>query len=108
MTRLTPKSRAERELDEIELIFKALAHHARRHILVVLKARGGQMTAGDIAKRFSCAWPTTTRHLRQLEDAGLVSTTKDGRESIYKLETKKLNSVLGDWLNWFNDTQKGE
>ena len=82
------KSKAERELEELEEVFKALSHNVRRHILVVLNARGGQMTAGDIASRFSCAWPTTTRHLRQL---------------IYFLDKKKLNSVVGDWLHWFNE-----
>ena len=99
------KSKAERELEELEEVFKALSHHARRHILVVLNARGGQMTAGDIASRFSCAWPTTTRHLRQLENAGLVKTKKKGREQIYLLDKAKLNSVVGDWLHWFNEQE---
>lgn len=98
-----PKSRAERELEEYEEVFKALAHHSRRHILVVLNSRGGQMSAGEIAKRFSCSWPTTTRHLRQLETAGLVTTQKDGREQIYFINKKKLNRVVGKWLNWFNE-----
>lgn len=97
------KSKAERELEELEDVFKALSHNARRHILVVLNARGGQMTAGEIASRFSCSWPTTTRHLRQLEHAGLVQTKKEGREQIYFLNKEKLNSVVGDWLNWFNE-----
>lgn len=95
-------SKAEKELETIDEVFKALSHEARRHILVVLNARDGKMSAGDIARRFSCSWPTTTRHLRQLENAGLVKTKKEGREQIYYLETSKLNTVVGDWLNWFN------
>ena len=97
------KSRAERELDELEEVFKALAHNARRHILVVLQSRGGQMSAGEIAKRFSCSWPTTTRHLRQLENAGLVFVKKEGREQIYNVNVNKLNHVVGNWLGWFNE-----
>ena len=31
------------------------------------------MTAGDIAGRFHVAWPTISRHLKVLEDAGLTS-----------------------------------
>ena len=58
------------------------------------------MTAGEIAKRFSCSWPTTTRHLRQLEQAGLVSVEKHGRESLYILNRKKLHKVVGGWLSW--------
>jgi DNA-binding transcriptional ArsR family regulator len=59
------------------------------------------MTGGDIADRFACSWPTTTRHLRVLEQAGLVSVEKRGRERIYKLELGRLVGVTGGWLDWF-------
>jgi DNA-binding transcriptional ArsR family regulator len=59
------------------------------------------MTAGDIADRFHCSWPTTTRHLRVLESAGLVTVEKRGRERIYKLQTERLLAVAGGWLEWF-------
>jgi DNA-binding transcriptional ArsR family regulator len=59
------------------------------------------MTAGDIADRFHCSWPTTSRHLRVLEDAGLVAVEKRGRERIYKLATARLLDVAGAWLDWF-------
>ncbi len=90
-----------RELKEVDGIFKALAHASRRHVLLVLHFRGGEMSAGDIADRFACSWPTTTRHLRVLEDAGLVRVTQRGRERFYRLEKKRLQSVVGDWLTWF-------
>jgi len=60
------------------------------------------MTAGDIARRFSCSWPTTTRHLRQLEQAGLVCVERVGRERIYRLEAERLRRVVGDWIAWFD------
>lgn len=84
-----------------ERVFRALAHPSRRHILLVLHARGGRVTAGDIARRFACSWPTTTRHLRELERAGLVSVEKQGRERFYRLETERLRAVVGDWLAHF-------
>jgi predicted DNA-binding protein (MmcQ/YjbR family) len=59
------------------------------------------MTAGEIAERFSCRWPTTTRHLRELESAGLVSVEKRGRERVYHLKAGRLRSVAGEWLDWF-------
>lgn len=90
-----------RELEDVDVIFKALAHASRRHVLLVLHFRGGEMSAGDIADRFACSWPTTTRHLRVLEDAGLVRVTQHGRERFYRLESKRLQSVVGDWLTWF-------
>jgi DNA-binding transcriptional ArsR family regulator len=88
------------ELDAIEAVFAALAHETRRHILVVLKARGGSMSAGDIADRFDCAWPTVTRHLQTLERAGLVRVEARGRERIYALDTERLDRVAGHWIRW--------
>lgn len=92
---------AEQRLADLESVFAALAHEQRRHILLTLRFRGGQMTAGAIADRFACSWPTTTRHLRVLQDAGLVSVERHGRERIYKLEADRLLAVTGDWLAWF-------
>lgn len=89
------------ELEAQDAVFAALAHASRRHILVVLHARGGRVRAGDIASRFACSWPTTTRHLRVLEDAGLVSVEQEGRERFYVLERARLREVAGDWLKGF-------
>lgn len=61
------------------------------------------MTAGAIADRFHCSWPTTTRHLKVLREAGLVTVEKQGRERIYALEGDRLRRVVGDWLAWFGD-----
>ena len=88
-------------LAEVEAVFAALAHASRRQILLVLLFRGGEMLAGDIADRFACAWPTTTRHLRVLESAGLVHVEKRGRERVYRLDRERLRAVAGGWLEWF-------
>ena len=64
------------------------------------------MTAGEIAQRFSCSWPTTTRHLRVLQRAGLLRVKKLGRERVYKLDVAKLRGTLGKWLQWFEDSQQ--
>ena len=91
---------AARRLEDLESVFGALNHASRRHVLLVLKFRGGRMTAGEIAKRFSCSWPTTTRHLKVLQQAGLVRVEKQGRERIYVLEQDRL-AVVREWLGWF-------
>ena len=82
-------------------MFGALAHPSRRQILLVLLFRGGRMTAGQIAERFSCAWPTTTRHLRVLLAAGLIKVERAGRERIYCLDRERLKTVMAQWLQWF-------
>jgi|SRR5918994_1424411 DNA-binding transcriptional ArsR family regulator len=88
-------------VEATEQVFSALAHASRRHILLTLQFRGGEMSAGEIAERFGCSWPTTTRHLNVLREAKLVSVVKRGRERVYALEREHLCSVAGEWLSWF-------
>jgi DNA-binding transcriptional ArsR family regulator len=96
-----PKRRIFEALKREAAVFAALAHPSRRHILLVLRFRGGTMTAGEIARRFACRWPTTTRHLRVLRAAGLVRVEKRGRRRVYHLETRRLRRTVRDWLRWF-------
>jgi DNA-binding transcriptional ArsR family regulator len=63
------------------------------------------MTAGEIADRFSCSWPTTSRHFRKLEDAGLVDVRRSGREWMYRLDQKRL-AVVSEWLAWFSRNEE--
>jgi ArsR family transcriptional regulator, arsenate/arsenite/antimonite-responsive transcriptional repressor len=95
------KTKGEQELEDFDLVFKALAHQSRRNVLTVLQSRGGTMTAGDIVNRFSFAWPTMTRHLQQLEQAGLIHVDKISREQHYTLNKERLNTVVNNWLKWF-------
>jgi DNA-binding transcriptional ArsR family regulator len=67
--------------------------------LQVLVARGGTLTAGELSSRFSHSWPTTTRHLGILLDAGVVSVATVGRQRHYHVERQKLGDVLGLWLS---------
>ena len=92
---------ARRELAELDAVFACLAHRSRRQVLLALALRGGRMTAGEIAARFDCSWPTTTRHLRQLEAAGLVRVEARGRERVYALCRAQLRKAVGDWLGHF-------
>lgn len=87
-------------LEALEEVFTALAHPARRQILLTMHFRGGSMTAGEIAGRFAHSWPTTTRHLRVLENAGLVTHRKRGRTRVYQLVRSRLD-VITEWLAWF-------
>jgi DNA-binding transcriptional ArsR family regulator len=101
------RRRAARELEEIDRVFAGLAHASRRQILLVLRFHGGQMTAGEIASRFDCTWPTTSRHLRQLEAAGLVRVERRGRERVYFLDRERLERVAGRWLRHFASGLRG-
>lgn len=92
------KPRGLRDLDDLDAVFGALAHITRRHILQVLHARAGSMTAGELASRFSHSWPTTTRHLGVLVQAGLIAVHREGRERRYVLNRDRLTAVLNLWL----------
>ncbi len=98
---MTPEER----LDALQAVMDALAHPARRQILLVVRFRGGTMTAGDIAARFAHSWPTTTRHLRVLESAGLLTQEKHGRSRLYRLAMDRL-ALVTDWLKWFEDPRR--
>jgi DNA-binding transcriptional ArsR family regulator len=87
--------------DAYEAIFTALAHPARRRILIALNFNQGEMSAGGIAGLFGHAWPTTTRHLQLLEAAGLIRHERRGRSRLYRLERTRL-ALARDWLGWFD------
>ncbi|HEX3744506.1 MAG TPA: metalloregulator ArsR/SmtB family transcription factor [Bryobacteraceae bacterium] len=94
------KRESKPRLDAYELVFGALAHAARRRVLMTIFFNGGSMTAGEIAAVFEHSWQTTTRHLRVLERAGLIGHQQKGRTWIYRIEPKRLELVR-DWLSHF-------
>ena len=67
-----------------------ISHRTRRAILVRLMAHGGPQTSGKIAGRMEHSWQTTSRHLRLLEEAGLISVALQGRERVYTLNADQL------------------
>jgi DNA-binding transcriptional ArsR family regulator len=85
-------------LEEVDAVFLALAHEARRHVVLLLAHSGGELPSGYLAARFQHSWPTTTRHLKVLEEAGLVEVRREGRTSNYRLNRDRLQHVVGDWL----------
>jgi len=97
---LGTNNKASQELRDFDKVFKALAHPTRRNVLTILIARE-KLNAGDIVKYFDHKWPTITRHLKQLEDAGLIILSKIGTQHFYALNTERMRSVLNNWLKWF-------
>ena len=61
------------------------------------------MTAGEIDERFQHTWPTTSRHLRVLERAGLLVHEKRGRTRVFSVNPEKLE-VVKEWLEWFGSS----
>jgi len=95
----------EAKLAALDAVVGALAHPARRQILLTIHFRG-EASAGEIAGRFAHKWPTTTRHLRVLEQAGLLRHEKRGRSRLYVIDRERL-ALLREWLSWFDVDDRG-
>ncbi|MGA7122420.1 MAG: metalloregulator ArsR/SmtB family transcription factor [Polyangiaceae bacterium] len=80
-------------------VFHAIAHPARRAILVELK--GGERAASELAAPFDMTFAAISQHLKVLEEADLVSVRRDGRQRFYKLEPKPLRDVVS-WIDEFS------
>lgn len=78
--------------------FRALADPTRRDILVLLEK--GALSVGEIALEFPVSRPAISKHLRILEQAGLVSEVREGRRHVYQVDAGPLTEVYG-WLDHF-------
>jgi proline iminopeptidase len=90
--------------DPIELLYGGMTKlgPGRDADTLVMHFRGDAMTAGEIAERFSCRWPTISRHMKILEKAQLVRVEKKGRERLYQLEKPSLN-IARYWFTSFDN-----
>jgi ArsR family transcriptional regulator, arsenate/arsenite/antimonite-responsive transcriptional repressor len=77
-------------------VFDALASAARRKILAYLSA--ADLTAGEIAARFSMSKPAISKHLQILENAGLVKAEKRGQFVHYSLVRESLTNTLNGFV----------
>jgi len=68
----------------LDRVMSAVADPTRRAIIDRL-ARGSAR-AGDIAAPFAISFPAISRHLKVLEDAGLVTRARSGREHVLSLD----------------------
>jgi DNA-binding transcriptional ArsR family regulator len=75
--------------------FKALAHPLRRDI--VERLSGGAITVGEATRDLGVSKPTISRHLKMLEDAGVVTRVIDGRTHRLALQPNTLADAAG-WL----------
>ncbi len=84
--------------------FKALSDPTRREIVRLL--RDGPRTSGEIAEHFPTAWPTVSRHLGQLRDAGLILSERNGQQIIYELNTTVFDDLVEHILEWITPPRK--
>ena len=82
---------------KVDRVFSALADPTRRAVLRAL-ADAGEATATQLSTQFPVTRQAVTKHLGALSDAGLVSATRQGRETFYALTPEPLTDAL-DWIS---------
>src|SRR3954465_10294128 len=85
-------------MDEMEPVFKALADPNRRLLLDRLHERDGQ-TLLELQGYLPMTRFGVMKHLRLLEDAGLISTRKVGREKFHFLNPVPIQQVYDRWVS---------
>ncbi len=76
--------------------FKALSHPIRRGIVERLAA--GPATVGEVTRGFEVSKPAISKHLRVLEETGVVSRVVEGRTHRLSLEPKVLDGAA-EWMD---------
>jgi len=83
--------------NQLDATLSALSDPTRR--AVVERLVRGPATVSDLAKPHAMALPTIMRHLKVLEDCGLIRSVKKGRVRTCQIEAAPLMEVQG-WLEW--------
>jgi DNA-binding transcriptional ArsR family regulator len=76
----------------LDRTFRALSDGTRRAMVQAL-AYGEPRSAGDLGRRFRSAQPTISKHLKVLEEAGLVVRSIEGRVHRFTLRRKPLHDA---------------
>jgi DNA-binding transcriptional ArsR family regulator len=83
-------------------VFKALADPTRRHLLDRLYARDGR-TLSELESELEMTRFGVMKHLRLLEDAGLVVTRRQGREKLHYLNPVPIRLVHDRWIDKYTE-----
>jgi len=86
--------------DPLSLVFAALADPTRRAILLRLAA--GEATVAELAEPFAISQPAVSKHLKVLENAGLVSRSRRATARLSHLEAGPLREATA-WLAGYRD-----
>jgi DNA-binding transcriptional ArsR family regulator len=82
--------------DQLTLTFTALSDPTRRSILAKLSL--GEATVQELSKPFAMSAPAITKHLKVLENAGLISRGREAQWRPCRIEPKALNEAA-DWIS---------
>jgi DNA-binding transcriptional ArsR family regulator len=86
---------AHRQSDSLSTIFLALADPTRR--AVIGRLGQGPASVSELARPFEMGLPSFMKHIRCLEDSGMIRTTKKGRTRVCVIESSGLTHAE-NWL----------
>jgi DNA-binding transcriptional ArsR family regulator len=87
-----------------DLVFKALADGTRRHLLDRLFERDGR-TLSELESELDMTRFGVMKHLRVLEEAGLVVTRRSGREKLHFLNAVPIRQLHDRWIDKYTERQ---
>jgi len=90
--RRTASPRPRAEFTGSAPLFAALGDETRLRLVARL-CDGGPMSIARLTEGFPITRQAITKHLRMMEDAGLVHSAQNGRESLWQLEPKRLDDA---------------
>src|SRR5688500_8516727 len=85
-----------------DLVFRALADPTRRFLLDLLFARDGR-TLTELESELEMTRFGVMKHLRVLEDAGLVVTRRSGREKLHYLNAVPIRMIHDRWIDKYTE-----
>jgi DNA-binding transcriptional ArsR family regulator len=88
----------------MDLVFHALAHEARREMIRRLSE--DEMTVGQLADPLEMSLAAASKHIKVLEEAGMVRRTIDGRRHICRLDPGPL-AAADHWLRFYERVWNG-
>lgn len=88
------------ETDQLSTIFAALADPTRRAILARLAS--GEASVKELAEPFEMTLPAVTKHLKVLEQAGLITRSRHAQWRPCRLEAKPLHDIA-DWVEQYRE-----
>jgi DNA-binding transcriptional ArsR family regulator len=89
-------------VDDDDRIFKALADTTRRHLLDRLFERDGR-TLTELESKLEMTRFGVMKHLRVLEEAGLVATRRQGREKLHYLNPVPIRLIHDRWIDKYTE-----
>ena len=89
-------------MQHVETVFRALADPTRRALLDALFERDGQ-TLGALTARHDMTRIAVAKHLRLLEEAGLVVSRRRGREKLHHLNPVPIRLVHDRWVSKYTE-----